>query len=82
MLHEIQAFKRKVGFWEEAKICLKGSINLHYDGIKTRNSKLSLKAYISTNILKRCLGHTSKFKLDIIAYNKLYLNIKDGFLVF
>ena len=29
--------------------------------VKTRNSKLSLKAYISANILWRCLRHTSKW---------------------
>ncbi len=52
ILAEIYAFKLKVGFLEEAKNCLKWSINLHYGTnkmVKTRNSKLSLKAYISAN---------------------------------
>ena len=77
ILAEIYAFKLKVGFLEEAKNCLKWSINLHYGTnkmVKTRNSKLSLKAYISANNLWRCLRHTLKFRLDIAAFNKLYLN--------
>ena len=76
ILAEIYAFKLKVGFLELSENGLKWSINLHYGSkmVKTRNSKLSLKAYISANILWRCLRHTSKFKLDITAFNKLYLN--------
>ena len=76
ILAKIHSFKLKVGFLEEAENCLKLSINLHYGNkmVKTRNSKLSLKAYISADILWRCLRHTSKFKLDITAFNKLYLN--------
>ena len=72
ILAEIYSFKLKVGFLEEAK----WSINLHHGDkmVKTRNSKLSLKAYISANILWRCFRHTSTFKLDITAFNKLYLN--------
>ncbi len=77
ILAKIYAFKLKVGFLEGAKNCLKWSINLHYGNklVKTRNSKLSLKALdISANILWRCLRHTSKFKLDITVFNILYLN--------
>ncbi len=77
ILAEIYAFKLKVGFLEEAKNCLKWSINCILHGnkmVKTRNSKLSLKAYISANISWRCLWHTSKFKSDITAFKKLYLN--------
>jgi hypothetical protein len=32
------------------------------------------RLYISASILKKCLMHTSKFTLDITAFNKLYLN--------
>ena len=40
----------------------------------SKNAILSLNAYISASILKKCLMHTSKFTLDITAFNKLYLN--------
>ncbi len=44
--------------------------------VKTRNSKLTLMAYISLLIFygDMCLRHTLKFKLDITAFNKLYVN--------